>query len=82
MGAEQGTATGRGTNVKAAARSVEAAAIAGLAFAVLFFIAKGSFDRAPAPNDTDIAVGSWYANTGNQRSMIAALNLLVVGSMR
>lgn len=62
-------------------RSIEAAAVAGLAFALLFFVAKGIFEAAPEPGSDDAAVQSWYADAGNQRSMIAGLNLLIVGSI-
>jgi hypothetical protein len=60
-----------------ALRSIEAAALAGLAHAVLFMVARALLLRAPGPADPTLS--AWYSDPGNQRTMIAALNLVAVG---
>lgn len=62
-----------------ALRSLEAAALAGLAHAVLFAVARLLLLRSPEPGDPGLT--EWYGNTGNQRSMIVALNLTTIGSI-
>jgi hypothetical protein len=63
----------------AAARSLEAAALAGLAHAALFIVARVLLLRVPRPDDP--AVSQWYADADNQRSLIIALNLITIGSI-
>jgi hypothetical protein len=65
--------------VATAARSVESAALAGLAHALLFIVARVLLLRVPGPDDP--MVSEWYADAGNQRSVVAALNLITVGSI-
>lgn len=60
-------------------RSIEAAAIAGIAHAVLFMAARALLLRAPDPRDATVT--EWYANAGNQRTMVTALNLVVMSSI-
>lgn len=62
-------------------RTFEAAAIAGLAHTVLSLLATASFMRPPSVADDPVAALEWYGDTSNQRSMIAGLNLLVMGSI-
>jgi hypothetical protein len=65
--------------IATSARSVEAAALAGLAHAALFIVARVLMLRIPQPGDP--AVSEWYASSGNQRSLIVALNLITIGSI-
>ena len=62
-------------------RSFEAAAIAGLAHTILSLLATASFMRPPSPADDPVAATEWYGDPANQRSMIAGLNLLIIGSI-
>ena len=63
-----------------ALRSVEAAALAGLAYAALSLVATYLLLRAPraSTTGTDLA---WYADEGNQRSTALGLNLMAVGTI-
>jgi hypothetical protein len=67
------------TRFASAAHSVEAAALAGLAHAALFIVARGLLLRVPGSDDP--GVSEWYASADNQRSLIVALNLITVGSI-
>jgi hypothetical protein len=67
--------------VPAAMRSIEAAAIAGLAHSTLSLIATTWLYDAPDPADGDRAIAEWYSDGSNQARVIAALNLLVIGSI-
>ncbi len=64
----------------AALRSVEAAALAGLAYAALSLVATYLLLRAPraSTSGTDLA---WYADEGNQRSTALGLNLMALGTI-
>ncbi|MGI9623523.1 MAG: hypothetical protein ACR2PK_11855 [Acidimicrobiales bacterium] len=62
-----------------ALRSVEAAAVAGLAYSALTLVAGALLTRAPEPNEGDDAVADWYLQESNQRSVLVAVNLLTVG---
>jgi hypothetical protein len=61
------------------ARSIEAAALAGLAHVSLFLVARVLLLRIPDPDDASLA--AWYADSDNQRSVVIALNLVTVGSI-
>lgn len=64
-----------------AARSVEAAAIAGLAHSALSLIATWLLLQAPDPGDGAGTLDEWYSTPANQRRMILGLNLLVMSSI-
>lgn len=66
------------TRVPAALRSVEAAALAGLAYAVLFLASTYLLLRAPnaGADATDV---SWHTDVANQRSTAIALNMMAIG---
>ena len=64
-----------------AARSVEAAAIAGLAHSGLALIATWLLLQAPEPGSGSVAIEEWYDDAGNQRTMILGLNLVVMSSI-
>jgi hypothetical protein len=64
-----------------ALRSIEAAAIAGLLHSSLSLAATWLLLTAPDPADGDQVVAQWYADEGNQRTMILGLNLLVVSAI-
>jgi len=67
--------------VARAARSIEAAAIAGLAHSLLSLVATALLLRSPDPDEGDQVLAEWYADSGNQRTVILALNLLVLSSI-
>lgn len=62
-------------------RTIEAAAIAGLAHTALSLMASTMFFRAPEADQPEAELLAWYGDTANQRSMILGLNLLVIGSI-
>ena len=64
-----------------AARSIEAAAIAGLAHSTLALIATWLLLQSPDPGSGAAAIDEWYEDAGNQRTMILGLNLLVMSSI-
>lgn len=75
------TTTPRNVGLHRAARSIEAAAIAGLAHSTLALIATWLLLQSPDPRDGAAAVDEWYSDAGNQRTVILALNLLVMSSI-
>jgi hypothetical protein len=60
---------------------VEAAAVAGLLHAVLYVVAISMMARAPTPVVGRPVDADWYLQTGNQRLMVTALNLLVLSTI-
>lgn len=66
---------------RASSRSLEAAALAGFAFALLVLVARLLFFRAPTPDAGDAAVTAWYLDTTNQRLMLTALNLTALSAI-
>jgi hypothetical protein len=68
-------------NNRARWRSVEAAALAGLAHAVLYVIAISLMTRAPSPPADHAARADWFLQVENQRLMVTALNLLVLSTI-
>lgn len=62
-------------------RTVEAAALAGLAHAALYVTAIALFRRAPGP-DADVGVIThWYRSSANQRTLLTGLNLIVAATV-
>lgn len=59
-------------------RSVEAAATAGLVFAVLALVARALVARLPDPRSGDRAIAEWYADPVNQDSLLTAINLHII----
>ena len=76
-----GTAPTRRIRVPQALRSIEAAAIAGLAHSALSLIATALLLDAPDPGDGDTAIAEYYSDGGNQARMLLAVNLLVASSI-
>ena len=70
----------REVRAPAALRSIEAAALAGLAYATLSLVSTYLLLRAPraTPTGTDVA---WYADAANQRSTALGLNLMAIGTI-
>jgi hypothetical protein len=64
-----------------AARSIEAAAIAGLAHSVLSIIGTTLLLDAPDPAKGDAAMAEFYTNGANQARTITAVNLLAISSI-
>ncbi len=71
----------RSVGLARAARSIEAAAIAGLAHSALSLIATWLLLGAPDPASGAGVLDEWYSDPGNQRRMITGLNLLVMSSI-
>jgi hypothetical protein len=64
-----------GSDLRRRLESVEAAAVAGIAFAVLAFIASTLLTAQPDPSAPPAEVSAWYADSGNRSSVITALVL-------
>lgn len=64
-----------------AVRSIEAAAIAGLAHSFLALIATAMLLASPDPADGDAAVGDYFNDDGNQVRALTAVNLLAISSI-
>lgn len=62
-------------------RSIEAAAVAGLAFAVLSFIALLLLTSSPDPSVPDSEMTSWYADSANRTSLTIGLSLSIVAAI-
>lgn len=63
--------------IAAAARSVEAAALAGLVYTACWVVARSLLLRTPAADDPGLT--AWYEDPANQRLTLTALNFLSVG---
>jgi len=61
--------------------SVEAAAAAGIAFAVLAFVASGLLLAQPPPSASSEEISAWFADSGNRWSMIAGLSLATIAAV-
>ena len=66
-------AAGRSRRVGHRVRTVEAAAIAGIAYAVLSLIARGILVSVPRLDDPEVV--DWFNDEGNQELLLLALNL-------
>jgi drug/metabolite transporter (DMT)-like permease len=62
-------------------RSIEAAAVAGLVFAVLSFIAFLLLNSSPDLSAPDSEITAWYADPANRTSLIVGLSLAVVSAV-
>lgn len=62
-------------------RSIEAAAVAGLVFAVLSFISLLLLNSPPDPAAPDSEVTAWYADPTNRASLTVGLSLAVVSAV-
>lgn len=62
-------------------RSVEAAAVAGLVFAVLSVIALLLLNSPPDPSAPDSEITAWYSDPANRSSLIVGLSLAVVSAV-
>ena len=60
---------------------MEAAALAGLAFAALGVVASLLLTAQPAPSETPEVISSWYADSGNRWSVIIALALATIAAI-
>jgi hypothetical protein len=58
-------------------RSIQGAAFAGLAYAVLSFASLVLLTRQPEPGASDAEIAAWYADSTNGASVILGLNLAV-----
>jgi len=62
-------------------RSIEAAAVAGLVFAVLSFISLLLLNSPPDPAAPDSEITAWYADPANRTSLTVGLSLSVVSAV-
>jgi len=62
-------------------RSIESAAIAGVAYAVLAFTALTLLTRQPALTLTEAELTEWFAQTSNRTPLVLALNLAAISSV-
>ena len=62
-------------------RSIEAAAVAGLVFAVLSFISLLLLNSPPDPAAPDSEITAWYADPANRTSLTVGLALSVVSAV-
>jgi len=58
-------------------RSVEAAAVAGIVFVILYSAALVLLFRQPDPTASNGEIAEWYADSTNRRSVILGLNLAI-----
>ncbi len=63
------------------ARSIESAAIAGVVYSVLTIIALLLLREIPDLTGTDQEIRRWFADSGNQATLIIALNLVSVSTV-
>lgn len=64
-----------------ATRSLEAAAVAGLAYSALTTSAGLILTHAPEPSAGDLTIANWYLKASNQRLTLTAVNLVAVGTI-
>jgi hypothetical protein len=62
-------------------RSIEAAAVAGLVFAVLSFISLLLLNSPPDPAAPDSEITAWYADPANRTSLTVGLSMSVVSAV-
>lgn len=63
------------------ARSIEAAAIAGIAYAVVAFIALTLLTRLPSLSLSSEEIAAWYQDSGNRAPVVFGLNLAAISSV-
>jgi hypothetical protein len=63
------------------ARSLEAAGIAGMVFAVLAIVALLLLSRFPRLDQSDEEITAWFDDSANQAVLIIGLNLVAVSSV-
>lgn len=63
------------------ARSIEAAAVAGVVYGVLTLIALSLFNRSPRLSLEEEQITAWYDDPGNRSSLLLGLNLAAVSSI-
>jgi hypothetical protein len=63
------------------ARSIEAAAIAGIAYAVLAFIALTLLTRLPSLSLSSEEIAAWYEDAANRVPVVIGLNLAAISSV-
>lgn len=71
----------RGDRRRSRARSIEAAAIAGVVYAVLALVALALFNRAPRLSLTDDQLTAWYDDPENRSGLLLGLNLAAISSI-
>ena len=60
---------------------VESAAVAGIVYAILAAVTWQLLIRFPQPTMSDQALATWYAESANRWSLVAALNLAAISSV-
>lgn len=72
------TTSGRLEQVARNLRSLEAAAMGGIGFAVLYIAALTLLGLQPDLSASSSEIADWYSDGGNRRTVILALNLAVL----
>ncbi len=63
------------------ARSIEAAAIAGIAYAVLAFMALTLLTRLPSLSQSSEGIAAWYGDAANRTPVVIGLNLAAISAV-
>lgn len=67
--------------IRKKARSVESAAIAGIAYAILAFIALTLLTRQPSLSLSSEEIAAWYEDAANRTPVVIGLNLAAISSV-
>lgn len=67
--------------IRQRARSIESAAIAGVAYAVLAFIALTLLTRQPSLSLSSEEIAAWYEDAANRAPVVIGLNLAAISSV-
>ena len=62
-------------------RSIEAAAIAGVAYAILGVVGLVLLSRFPDLNQTDEQISAWFEDPANRTGLVVGLNLMAISSI-
>jgi hypothetical protein len=62
-------------------RSIEAAAIAGVAYAILAVVGLVLLSRFPDLNQTDEQISAWFDDPANRTGLVLGLNLIAISSI-
>lgn len=75
------TEAGRRDSLAHRIRSIEAAAIAGVAYAVLSVLALGLLSQFPDLEQSDAEIAEWFADSANQTTLILGCNLVALSAI-
>lgn len=78
---DDGYRSSRGRQLARNLRSIEAAALAGVLYAVVAIVALGLFDYFPDPGQPESEIQDWFDGAGNRSALILACNLVAISSI-